>query len=167
MRKVSVDDCFFYFAAVTLIVGSAIYFTCIKTIYYFETTIEKAIAPSSDLIQRTGLSATYGSVAQVLFWATIYAVKLSFLFYFRTLVRQLPKLERWWWTVLIVLTPLAVIFIFGTFIVCPHENFAIISRYMFLLVQSLTWWLTWSVKRSVLPMTLSCGEIVRSFIVVL
>ena len=41
--------------------------------------------------------------ATSLLWTVIFAVKLSFLFLFRTLLKRVKYLKIWWWCVFIVL----------------------------------------------------------------
>ena len=50
---------------------------------------------------------------------TIMSVKFSFIFFFRNLIRRLTNLTRWWWFILGVHLPTAIIVICAVFIICP------------------------------------------------
>ena len=47
------------------------------------------------------------------------SVKFSFIFFFRNLIRRLTNLTRWWWFILAVHVPTAIIIICAVFIICP------------------------------------------------
>ena len=47
-------------------------------------------------------------------------VKLSFLFFFRSLLRRLKKMMVWWWCVLIVTIPIIMVLIWSDFIACSY-----------------------------------------------
>ena len=71
-------------------------------------------------MQKSADAATYAQIGEVLCWATILSIKLSFLIYFRALVDRLYKVELWWWFNIVVFIPIAAIMISGPFIACPH-----------------------------------------------
>ncbi len=58
--------------------------------------------------------------ASALAWSSLYAVKLSFLFFFRTLVRRVRGLQTLWWVVLACVVVGAMASIPLAFIVCAN-----------------------------------------------
>jgi hypothetical protein len=61
-------------------------------------------------------------------WITIFAVKFSFLFYFRPLVDRLPKLTLLWRVTLAICIPVAISSMCSTFIVCPYVGSEILCE---------------------------------------
>ena len=126
-RRIYADDYFLFLAMAALIGSNGFYFVAVPELYFFSTaSITLAITPN--IIQTATDSATYSIAAQVLSWTTIFAVKLSFIFYFRTLVQRLPWLMMWWRIVLAVCVPVAIVSICGTFIVCPYVGYSILGQ---------------------------------------
>ena len=59
----------------------------------------------------------------VLTYTTIFSVKLSFLFFFRTLVQWARKMVIYWWTVLFFMIVAWILcIIVGTCITCPYYD---------------------------------------------
>ena len=100
LKRVNVDDYFFFLAVATLMVGEGISFSNIRTSYRIEAI-------------------------RLFCWATIISVKFSFLFYFRGLVDRWYKMEIWWWFTFAVMVPTAAISIAATFTACLHKGSSI------------------------------------------
>lgn len=73
-------------------------------------------------------TAVFASTAEILAWITIFAVKFSFLFYFRPLVDRLPRLTLLWRVALAFCIPVAITSMCSTWIVCPYVGSQILSH---------------------------------------
>ena len=124
LRKVSVDDYPFYLAVASLITSSSIFFLLTNSVSLISIFDDGLITPLPSYPQELVGAVFYVILGDVLCWLTIFAVKFSFLFYFRALVRRLPKVERWWWITLAILVPVAITATFGTLIVCAPKQFS-------------------------------------------
>lgn len=76
--------------------------------------IELQLAPT--LFKYLKLSDTY----YVMTWTTIFAVKFSFLFFFRVLIRRVHAVTLYWQIVSVVTVLVWVYCIAGAFIICPY-----------------------------------------------
>ncbi|KAL8645630.1 MAG: hypothetical protein Q9226_007213 [Calogaya cf. arnoldii] len=128
-RKIYVDDGFFSLAVVTLIGGTVMTYLDIPYIYLQQNVQAGSQAPPADFIQQLLKSVKIQNAAVVLLSATIFAIKLAFLAFFRGLIRRLKKLEIWWWCVLVVVVLSSIILICANFITCPYydERILVIS----------------------------------------
>ncbi|KAL8850272.1 MAG: hypothetical protein Q9221_004782 [Calogaya cf. arnoldii] len=128
-RKIYVDDGFFSLAVVTLIAGTVMTYLDIPYIYLQQNVQAGSQAPPADFVQQLLKSVKIQNAAVVLLSATIFAIKLAFLAFFRGLIRRLKKLEIWWWCVLIVVVLSSIILICANFITCPYydERILVIS----------------------------------------
>lgn len=82
-----------------------------------------------DFMDKALQNVKYAFAGEVLRWTTIFAVKFSFLFYFRGLVRRLPRLTVLWWFTVAICTPVAITSICASFITCPYVGFDAIGAF--------------------------------------
>ena len=127
-HRIYADDGFLIVAMAALISSHGLTFSSLADSYSFAHTFEAELPLSPETRERTTRTATYTTTSLVLAWITIFAVKLSFLYYFRTLVQRLPRLMIWWQIVLIVCIPVAVVSICATFIVCPYLGYNMLGQ---------------------------------------
>lgn len=99
-RTLSADDYFLLYAVLALGAAGAVTYG-IKDLVYLQIYVglgwEK---PSPDLIPRMLVFEKRIQAASALAWSSLYAVKLSFLFFFRTLIKRARRLKILWWVVL-------------------------------------------------------------------
>lgn len=103
-KRLFIDDAF-------LFVGAMCLCTNVVLVWRFSNGIfaeEKVLNDSSEFVLSPEYVYTFiedkiGGVYIILTYITIYFVKLSFLFFFRTLVRRDRKMMRYWWTVLVII----------------------------------------------------------------
>ena len=126
--QLHVDDYFLFLATAALIGGTGLSLKTIPSLYFFAEVILGHDLPPKDRLQKAIHDSTSAITGGVLCWTTIFAVKFSFLFYFRGLVRRLRNLAILWWCNLVILTPVAFTSIFGTFIVCPYIGSELLSK---------------------------------------
>ncbi len=119
------DDCFLFLAVAALAGSAGLFYAAEPGLYMFDAIVAGRLIPPVDFFQRAVNTATYGTTGLVMGWIAIFAVKFSFLFYFRTLVNRIHNLKTWWWCVFVICIPVAFTNIFGTFIVCPYVGSAL------------------------------------------
>ena len=122
------DDYLFFVAIATLVPGTGLFFSYIRTSFVIKAVLDGKASPSPNFLQSVENAATHAQIAQLLCWITIFSIKFSFLFYFRALVNRLYKMEIWWWCTLVMLVPTAAISIAGSFIACPHTGSSYLGR---------------------------------------
>ena len=129
-RRVYADDYFLFLALATLLGSNSLFFASVPAFYQFAdaSTVAQMLL-QKDFFHIATDTATFAHTAEILSWITIFAVKLSFLFYFRTLVDRLPRLIIWWRLTLAVCIPVAIIAMCGPFIVCPYVGSKIVCEF--------------------------------------
>ncbi|KAI4255553.1 MAG: hypothetical protein L6R42_006673 [Xanthoria sp. 1 TBL-2021] len=127
-RKIYVDDGFFFLAVVTLVAGTVMTYLDVPYIYLQQNVQAGTQAPPADFIQQLLKSVKIQDAAVVLLSATIFAVKLAFLAFFRGLIWRLKKLEIWWWCVLVIVIISSIVLICSNFITCPYFDERILGR---------------------------------------
>lgn len=111
------DDLFLFVAVAALIVGTMLNF---YTAGFFTRKVS-AINYES-LLEAAFKHVMLSMVNNFCMWLAIYCVKFSFMMYFRTLMRRLPRVIKWWYVVLVVLALNAGVTVPGAFILCPYGN---------------------------------------------
>lgn len=118
-RRLSIDDILFIAATVILVAGTV---TVSLTLPYNQTEVNVAAgieASPSDLTHRLDLNVKLQDAAAFLLNGSIFAVKFSFLFFFRLLLQRTGKLQTWWRFVFVFTLPCAAICMCTNFMVCP------------------------------------------------
>lgn len=121
---------FFLLAVVTLIAGTT---TCYIRIPYLYMHQDNDITPSTtaispDFIHSLVTNLRIGFATDALLSATFFAVKFSFLFFFRGLLRRVRGLMTWWSCILGSMVPISIYFISAPFIVCPYFNTEVLAK---------------------------------------
>ena len=118
-RRLFVDDGFLFAAAVSLIIATSLVYVNAPFVYV-QINVEAGLQPPPEnFVQQLILDQKTQDAATVFLWVAIFGVKFSFMACFRNLVRRLRNLTIWWWCVLAVLIPAAIICMCGSFIACP------------------------------------------------
>lgn len=90
-KQLHLDDVFLLVGILCLCASFGLF---IYIINYFFKKSHVLFASEPDKILDAWMAMTY---------TTIFSVKLSFLFFFRILVRRVPKMMFYWWTVLVIM----------------------------------------------------------------
>lgn len=128
-RRLFVDDAFLIFAclALTTLIASVLYYT--PTIYLAAAISDgqlykgssappTSVPPGALILKYRKAQLLRGSLA----WLTIFAVKFSFLSFFRTLTDRLPRLFLYW-KVVVTVTVFAFVYCVACgFIGCPDSD---------------------------------------------
>ena len=118
-RRLFIDDGLFIAAAILLVSGTI---TVSLTLPYNQTEVNVGAgieAPPPDLMHQLDMDVKLQDASCFLINASVFAVKFSFLFFFRLLLQRTGKLQTWWWSVFIFTIPCAVICMCTEFMVCP------------------------------------------------
>lgn len=119
--RLSLDDASLAFGVVCLCVSFTLLFFFLSKIFLAEAvtvyqTAEIPLDEVNQLLQFHVFNVTF----LVLTWTTIFAVKFSYLFFFKSLICGLEKLTIYWWTVTFIT---GVVWGFGVvdvFLPCPY-----------------------------------------------
>ena len=119
-RRVFLDDCFLFLAVASLIASTGTFFWLIPSLYTFAAVAAGLEPVPLDYINAAINTTNAAYAAEILAWTTVFAVKLSFLFFFRHLIQRLRDLKILWWCVLIICIPVGIVCICLPFIQCPY-----------------------------------------------
>lgn len=111
-QKLAVDDAFLIFALVCLCVAMGLLFAFIKSMYLIEALItdNPNLSMPIDIIDQVERYSKLSIAFYVLTFNTTLAVKFSFLFLFKALIRNVRSINIYWW---IVFSTTAALYPFG------------------------------------------------------
>lgn len=131
-RRLFVDDAILLVAIVCLCAAMTLLLVFAPSLYAVEAFITGSSAMISPeelveievqlerpFVKFLKLSDTY----YVMTWTSIFAVKFSFLFFFRVLIRRVRAVTLYWQIVSVVTVLVWVYCIAGAFIICPYFDF--------------------------------------------
>lgn len=121
-RKLAIDDAFLVFACTCLTASFALLIVFTPTLFQeeaIEPNLPQVLLTSKSIHQLLWLQkVTCSNLA--LMWTVIFSIKFAFLFFFRTLVRRMPR-EHLYWKIVTGFTALVCAFsVCDGFISCPH-----------------------------------------------
>lgn len=131
-RRVFVDDYFLFLAVASLIASTGLFFSLILFVYTFAAVAAGPAGLESaplDYINAAINATNVAYAADALACTTVFAVKLSFLFFFRHLIQRLRDLKILWWCVLMICIPVGIVCICLPFIVCPYVGKLVIGSF--------------------------------------
>ena len=124
-RRLFVDDYFLFLAVGTLSGSVGLFFVALPGLYLIEAITVGRTFPPLNVFQIAVDTSTWAFAGINMVWTAIFAVKFSFLFYFRTLVKRMHGMQIWWWCVFCFCVPVAFTNIFGDFMICPYVGSAL------------------------------------------
>lgn len=127
-----VDDYFLILAILCLIASFGFFMAIIPSLFLFNDVLAGLAPLPTNFLQLSVNTALGDAIGETMAWTAIYAVKLSFLFVFRTLVRRIRPLEILWLCTFIICIPTAGVSISATWIICPHPNINPLGGYRLL-----------------------------------
>lgn len=98
-RHLFADDGAVYLALTILVSMGIMYQIITPTMFELERLLTPGAVPSANFVQEAAFFLKLQFAIIILFWTTLWAVKLSFLLYYRTLFAGLPNQLFWWWLV--------------------------------------------------------------------
>ncbi|MCJ1405675.1 hypothetical protein MMC11_008904 [Xylographa trunciseda] len=101
-RRLFVDDAFVYLALAILIAMAVLYTLINDIIFQIVLVGEGLLPPSPEFMSQVPFFLKVQFAIIVLFWTTLWAVKWSFLMYYKKLFIGLPgHMQKCWWAVVI------------------------------------------------------------------
>lgn len=119
-KRLFIDDIFLYFGVICLCAALGLYLEFSKDMFLNEALMTKPLQtklPSDYLsiwIRFHKMSASYLALT----YTTIFSVKFSFLFFFRTLTQRARQMVIYWWMVLFILVVTWIITVVAVDFVC-------------------------------------------------
>ena len=128
-HRLSVDD-FFLLFSVLCFLGSVVCAWLLRRNVYLQTdALIGAIPFEPDDIPLYLLGDKLYLAASTLIWASLFAVKFSFMFFFKPLVRRVRVVEYYWLAVMAILIPSALINIFFGFFMCTDFSINFLGEF--------------------------------------
>lgn len=119
-KKLYADDCFLIFALVAAAATAGVAWTVKDSVYlqiYVGLGWQK---PAADFYAVMLEFEKRIQAASALIWLSLYSVKLSFMFFFKRLVRRVRHLEKLWWAVFSIVIVGGVVSMPLAFIICSN-----------------------------------------------
>lgn len=132
-NRLYIDDAFLFFAVLCLCAVMILLYVTLETMFMAEAFI---VIPFSadippDFLNRISKLHKISTAFIILSYTAICAVKFSFLFFFRTLVRRIPGMMKYW-QVVVVITGIAwVTGSIGAVFPCPYYDPNSTSKILF------------------------------------
>ena len=95
-HQFSADDGCVYLA-LTMLLSMGVMYQLIIPVMFEIDVVTMGIAPSPGFMERASFFLRLQFAIIVLFWTTLWAVKFSFLFFYKQILQGLPGPMRWWW----------------------------------------------------------------------
>ena len=120
-KRLFADDAFLFLAVACLCTSMALLFVFGPSMWLIEETVTVQLSPElpPDFMYRAVVYQKLAYTYISLVWMTIFAIKFSFLFFFKNLVRCIRSMTIYWWVITVVT---GVVWAFGIaqpFISCP------------------------------------------------
>lgn len=123
-QRLQIDDGFLFLACVCLIATTILLYKMVTDIYFFQSLSSdpSAVAIPMDIVSRIDWFQKSDSAYLFVTWTAIFAVKFSFLAFFRRLIDRLGSIIIYW-KVVIGFTASAFAFcVCDGFIACPQRG---------------------------------------------
>ncbi|KAF2231925.1 hypothetical protein EV356DRAFT_578818 [Viridothelium virens] len=124
-KRFDIDDCLVIFGWMPLTAATAVLSWGVSSIYEIEsveTNPANIQVIGSNFLPLLNTCQIVYHVFITLTWATIISVKFAFLYFFRQLVRQLPRLRIYWIFTIATTTVVSVYCLAISFITCPYTG---------------------------------------------
>ncbi|MCJ1464989.1 hypothetical protein MMC07_003604 [Pseudocyphellaria aurata] len=121
-KRLFIDDAFLFLAEICLCASVGLLYACADSLFLNEALITRpsTVVLPPDYLNRLSRSHKLDYAYIILTFTSIFAVKFSFLFFFRILVRRIHKMSVYWWVAVTVTTVAWVFCVLEPFIFCPY-----------------------------------------------
>jgi len=121
-KRLYIDDAFLSLAVICLCASIALLFLLTPSMYLVEALITNHanLDIPSDFLYQSFQFQKLSDAYLVLTYNTIFAVKFSFIFFFRILTSRLRQMRIYWWVVAATTGVVWVYGVIGIFITCPY-----------------------------------------------
>lgn len=113
-HNVFLDDYFFFLAFLALVCSHGLFYYIEPLVYRANDVLDYEMYYHENYYKIVQMVYS----AEILAWTTIFSVKLSFLLYFRTLIKRIHGLKVLWWCVLFFCIPVACMVIIAPLLSC-------------------------------------------------
>lgn len=120
----AIDDGFLLLALITLVASEAVVYPARDQLYFQVNFTPELNEPDADDPRRILYYEKLISAAGFLVWTSIFAVKFSFAFFFRKLIRRVRSIEIWWWLIIFILVASACTCTILEFMICADFSLA-------------------------------------------
>ncbi|KAL8857920.1 MAG: hypothetical protein Q9178_005539 [Gyalolechia marmorata] len=127
-HTLSIDDGLFFLAVVFLIAGTVVMYMSMPYIYFWHNIDPNTFQITPETLELLQRAWKLQASTSVLFSLALFSVKLSFLMFFRSLLRGLRGLMLYWWCVFGLMVAVAIAFCCMIFIVCPYFDTRVLVR---------------------------------------
>ena len=100
-RKIWVDDVLVVFAWLLLLITAILWQTQIEALYIQFELLAQTVLPTPEIEHKQVVYFRSLAALIVMFYTCLFAIKLSFLFFFRRLGAKVQGQGTWWWIVLV------------------------------------------------------------------
>ena len=124
-HHLSPDDYFLLFALLNLCIAAGLTYRLLPSMYLVEGLItdDPALSLPADFVAQGLLFQKLSDGFLVLTYNVIFAVKFSFLFFFRGLIRRVRTMGVYWWIVAAFTAAVWAFGVIGVFASCPYFDF--------------------------------------------
>jgi len=121
-KRLYVDDAFLLVAVLCLCVSMALLFLFTPSMYFVEALItnSETLYIPADFLHQAFQFQKLSDAYLVLTYNTIFAVKFSFIFFFRILINRVRQMRIYWWVVAATTGVVWAYGVIGIFITCPY-----------------------------------------------
>lgn len=124
LRRPTLDDYLVFFSTLCLIAATGVFFADFEYLYLSQALFMDPLivlkTPAPKLIRATQLHLPYLNAYLSLLWTATFAVKFSFLAFFRQLLQSVSNMRTYYWIV-VAFTTVSWIFVIGEpFILCHY-----------------------------------------------
>ena len=121
-KKLFLDDYILFYVVAALITGNALAFW-FKQALYFNTSVSVGLYPPPTWLKTRFTEVahfwlTFNHLITIILYSAIFAVKLSYLVFFRKLIGRVGSVQAYWWTCLAILVPAGITAMFFPFFTC-------------------------------------------------
>ena len=99
-HRISTDDLLVYFALSCLLSMAVMYTIVAQTMFTLDALATGRALPPADLLEEGAFYLKCQFAIILLFWTTLWAVKVAILMFYKNLFNRLPKQMTLWWAVL-------------------------------------------------------------------
>ncbi|MCJ1469806.1 hypothetical protein MMC07_008448 [Pseudocyphellaria aurata] len=123
-KRLFIDDAFLFFAEICLCASVGLLYAFADQLFFDEArALGWTVAVPPDYSEKRNRSQKLSDAFIILTFTSIFAVKFSFLFFFRILIRRMHKMVVYWWTVVAVTTVAWIVCVLENFVLCPYEYY--------------------------------------------
>lgn len=119
-RRIDADDLFLMFAVLTMTAAYTLSHFIVPIAFIQNEVSLGQITPGPSFPAQMLAAKNLETAGSAMVWTTIYAVKYSYMFFFKKLVGRVKRLLIWWRVVFAILVPISLVGSAFDFTICPY-----------------------------------------------